>query len=275
MNERTMELMNRAAQEISKAIGKDVEVNEINKMGIMKPAITVKLSGSLGINIYPSIDKLESDFEAHIQELSEVIRHELQNCPDFDPHTITDPDYFFMHLKAGLAPSGKLSQFVTRPTIYEGIDEFLYLDVEINGMGGSIKVASQLIETIYQQSINDELIADVFMDAEKRTFEDIKIKTIGDMLPGLVPDCDESRSMFVVSNESGCYGAIAILSPQVKERFGNYKCIFIPSSIHEAMIVPYPENGDLEFVTQMVKDVNATQVAPEEQLSDRAYEFIA
>ena len=45
----------------------------------------------------------------------------------------------------------------------------------------------------------------------------------------------------------------------------------IPSSIHEMMIAPYDSRFKLEELSAMVKEINETQVAPEERLTDRAY----
>ena len=48
----------------------------------------------------------------------------------------------------------------------------------------------------------------------------------------------------------------------------------IPSSIHEVLVMPKGFGGnDLESLTAMVREVNATAVVPEEQLADVAFEF--
>ena len=44
----------------------------------------------------------------------------------------------------------------------------------------------------------------------------------------------------------------------------------IPSSIHETILLPML-GDDWEALSQMVKEVNATQLAPEEILSDHVY----
>lgn len=45
----------------------------------------------------------------------------------------------------------------------------------------------------------------------------------------------------------------------------------LPSSIHEMMIAPYDSNLNLDDLSAMGKEINDTQVAPEERLTDRAY----
>ena len=47
----------------------------------------------------------------------------------------------------------------------------------------------------------------------------------------------------------------------------------IPSSIHEILLVP--DNGEVqaEGLKEMVQEVNATEVSPEEKLSDNVYHY--
>lgn len=47
----------------------------------------------------------------------------------------------------------------------------------------------------------------------------------------------------------------------------------LPSSIHEVLIIPYSSLFNLDDLTEMVKEVNATQVEAYEQLADRAYKL--
>ena len=49
----------------------------------------------------------------------------------------------------------------------------------------------------------------------------------------------------------------------------------LPSSIHELLVVPKQDGMELSDLEAMVQEVNATQVAPEEKLSDHVYEYDA
>ena len=49
----------------------------------------------------------------------------------------------------------------------------------------------------------------------------------------------------------------------------------LPSSIHEILLLPEEENMDAEGLNLMVSSVNASEVSPEEQLSDEAYHYDA
>ena len=84
--------------------------------------------------------------------------------------------------------------------------------------------------------------------------------------------------MYVLSNEDKLNGAAVLLNDKVMdditEKLGQDYFI-LPSSVHEVLIVPKNDQMDLKTLESMVQDVNATQVAPEERLSDHVYAYDA
>lgn len=81
--------------------------------------------------------------------------------------------------------------------------------------------------------------------------------------------------MPILSNKSHVRGAASMLFDSViekaKEELGLEKMILIPSSIHEVLLFPYEDEEGLKKISSFVKEVNETEVEPEEWLSDRAY----
>lgn len=53
----------------------------------------------------------------------------------------------------------------------------------------------------------------------------------------------------------------------------NTSFVVLPSSIHEFLLFPYKPDMPGSFFTNMVREVNQTQVVPEEQLADTAFVF--
>jgi hypothetical protein len=47
----------------------------------------------------------------------------------------------------------------------------------------------------------------------------------------------------------------------------------LPSSIHEIILIPMESTDDKEHLQRMVVEINASQVPPEEVLSDRVYTY--
>lgn len=80
----------------------------------------------------------------------------------------------------------------------------------------------------------------------------------------------------VLSNESGIDGAALIACPEVLKAIGKEigeEFYVLPSSIHEALILPKSVTDDVEGLNQMVSSINQNEVEPEEQLSNHIYEY--
>lgn len=80
--------------------------------------------------------------------------------------------------------------------------------------------------------------------------------------------------MYVVSNTRGLYGAASILYDGVLEQCAqvmNGSFYILPSSVHEVLILPVNGFYIAGGLSEMVKEINRTQVAVEEVLSDHVY----
>lgn len=83
--------------------------------------------------------------------------------------------------------------------------------------------------------------------------------------------------MFVITNDLKLNGAATIYYSDVLEKIAEKlrdDLYILPSSIHEVIAIP-SRYEDLESLSAMVKEVNSTQVAEEEQLSDNVYMYTA
>lgn len=83
--------------------------------------------------------------------------------------------------------------------------------------------------------------------------------------------------MYVLSNIYKLNGASCILYQNVLKDFSEKvgsDLYILPSSTHEVLLVPVmDEMSHMEF-SEMVKEINATQVLPEEILSDHPYKYV-
>lgn len=109
------------------------------------------------------------------------------------------------------------------------------------------------------------------MATEKSAFVSME-EIIGEMTGNLIPG---SCGMYVLTNGDRIYGASEILkedtlcgiAEQMQDDF-----IILPSSVHEVIVIP--EKGD-EYagLAEMVREINATQLAPDEILSNHVYRY--
>ena len=88
-------------------------------------------------------------------------------------------------------------------------------------------------------------------------------------------DLAVAKSINILTNTNRTNGAGVILYPNVLKEFAKemrHDFYIIPSSIHETILLPML-GDDWEALSQMVREVNATKLLPEEVLSDHVYEY--
>ena len=89
-----------------------------------------------------------------------------------------------------------------------------------------------------------------------------------------MPGEEERIPMYILTNESGAYGAAGLLDQEMVRRFCREENYFIlPSSVHETVFVPEMGLPDPEMLDELVKSVNQDRVPEAEQLSDHCYYY--
>ncbi len=115
----------------------------------------------------------------------------------------------------------------------------------------------------------------------KRMFPDV-INNLDDVIMRLLGNYERINEdgiihMYVLTNYIGINGAATILYTdkiaELAEEFGEDLYI-LPSSIHEIILVPNCEELEFGCLKRLVKEVNETQVLPEERLSDSVYMYL-
>ena len=85
-----------------------------------------------------------------------------------------------------------------------------------------------------------------------------------------------NSGMYVITNDSGVYGAAAITDPEVlntaRECIGAEEVYVLGSSIHEILVVSADIAPESE-VNHMISEINRAEVKPEDRLSDHAYRY--
>lgn len=82
--------------------------------------------------------------------------------------------------------------------------------------------------------------------------------------------------LYVLTNKSRMFGASAMLySNKIGELATklNSNLLILPSSVHEVLLLPDDQVQEYDFYKEMVRDVNTTQVDPEEILSFNLYRY--
>lgn len=93
---------------------------------------------------------------------------------------------------------------------------------------------------------------------------------------GETNEMDGGGGLYVLTNQNGINGASCILYQNLIRKFARdmkSDIYILPSSIHEVILLPYDESLAISTLTNMVKEINLTQVPDEEVLSDRVYRY--
>lgn len=88
----------------------------------------------------------------------------------------------------------------------------------------------------------------------------------------------EENPMVVVTNNQIVEGASVIFYPGIMDKIGEAfegNLFILPSSVHETIVLP--DNGDFDhrMLKDMVQEINANEVRPEEQLTNEVYHYDA
>lgn len=185
----------------------------------------------------------------------------------------------------------KLINYKMNEKLLETIPHRKYLDLAIVYY---VVVKDEVIENatvlinnkwLDEWKINEE---DLFMLASNNSPKLFKpeIVSIKEMVMSLMDDkCDEDIqpemfedecNMFVMTNKDKQFGAATILYDNLLKDFAKNTgsdVYILPSSVHELILVPASEILIKEGLTDMVKEVNSTQVPIQEILSDHAYVY--
>lgn len=128
----------------------------------------------------------------------------------------------------------------------------------------------------------DELFTDAARNMEERAPYSIVplFNALAEIDPFFAEDPvpEPENTLFVATNPSKMYGAAVIAQPGFMEdaREALHGSFFVlPSSIHEVLLLRDDGNTDYQALLHMVTEINATQVAPNERLTDNVYHYDA
>ena len=79
-------------------------------------------------------------------------------------------------------------------------------------------------------------------------------------------------TMLILSNSDLYFGATALFYPEIKRQIADVtggSFYVLPSSVHELIVLPDRGSHDEKALAKMVKTVNSSEVAPDEQLGNK------
>ena len=184
-----------------------------------------------------------------------------------------NPKWILNHITIALQRTSD-ECIVKRPCDLDGIEQYLILRGEQDSVHYSVKVVPVLLSNA---GIEENYSWD---RALENLSADTQITSLGKVLSDLMgapydSSMDADVKFHVITNTQKFKGAAAIMNRKAlktfTQKYRTNMLFVLPSSIHEMMIAPYDSSLNLDELSAMVKEINETQVAPEERLTDRAY----
>lgn len=267
--------------------GADVELTarRVDKMNDSYDAITVRpVESSIGVNI--SVEKAFAAYEngTPIPEIAEhfadAVEKGFRESPQVDLESLSDYEQMKSKLSMEVVSAEKnaeLLESVPHERMEDMAVVYRFVLDQTDSGNGTILVTNQLLE---QYGITKEqLRADAMENAPAIRPSEIRgmSEVMSELAPGMIPEvAPEDEQMFVATVPDKIHGAGVIAYPNFMEdaaqKMGG-DFFVLPSSIHEVLLVR--DNGQMtaKELENMVKEVNATQVEPADQLTDHVYHY--
>lgn len=266
-----------------------VEVQTVTKNNNTElKSLLIKIEGE---NLTPSIylEQFYKDYRNNKMELEEIVLKVIELRIKHRKETKMDLNYLedFEAIKKDIIPTfAGLEEYnkelMERCPYVKILDMVMVFRIVINikdenGVTGTILIKDDL------QNKLGVTTQTLFETALKNVKGNFKCKKMGEIFKEMMGASDLEAEMFndnpmyVLTNKEMTFGAAAIIDEEfmwdVYDKIGG-DFIIIPSSIHELIAIPMTEmENNAEYVNNMIKDVNRTQVEQEDRLSNHAYKF--
>ena len=181
----------------------------------------------------------------------------------------------------------KLIHFEKNQRLLKDIPHFKFLDLAIvfyllldrtEKGTASVLITNDMMKQWEQSLLKLYCLANAntpsLLTAELMPMNDVILELLGDKAEDYEPD--EENHMYILSNEQRHFGAACILYPPVLEDIAKIlgdDYYILPSSIHEVIILSAKYASSQEDLDEMIREINNTQVASEEILSEHAYYY--
>ena len=255
----------------------DPTMTTVLKNNIEQESLSVRITGSTAAPTIPIVPIYEdyltgTPMESLINREAEKIHQSLSNVPELPVLSLEEARKHILLTVINKAQNEKLLSDVPHFDICDGelsaIPRWFISDeasfIVRNSIAAHIGLTPDEVLRIGQDNINRE------------TFETVGIGELLSAMMGaeLDEEMDMPAPMIVMTSANHIQGARALLSEEAMNRvhdmIGDF--IVIPSSIQEVICIPRSAvNAD--DIREMVHEVNITQVALEDRLSDNIFEY--
>lgn len=262
-------VVNTVVDELNKR-GYKAELTSVFKNGIKKTHVVI---GNGEVRPSIDVDTLLADPPYGIDSivLRAITIYNNSLSKSFDIPNIGTWNYAKDHLQ--LCLQGKTNEPILKRRY---LDLEMYVCVKVSE-DGTYKVKPGMFKEISE----DEIFARALLATKNNIVVEDMGKMLAEMMGGaldfadIMGSCLPMPQPIVISNTEKTFGSAGICDKELLSKIAkehNSSFVIIPSSIHEC-IIHLDNDPNMKEYNAMVREVNATKVAPEEELSDHAYFF--
>lgn len=196
----------------------------------------------------------------------------IDHITDITIH-FNDPEWILEHITIGLQTCSD-NDIIKRPCDLDGIEQYLFLKGKLSDTSYSIKITPNILshagidENCAWEKAMENLCTDTQITSLTKLLSDMSA------IPSDAPS-EPDIHLHVITNSEKYKGAATIMNRKALRSFArehHTNMLFVlPSSVHEMIISPFTAKTTADELSAIVREVNETQVAPEERLTDRAY----
>ena len=231
--------------------------------------------------IAPTIytDSIIARSEGNLDKAIEIIGNiiDQHQAPDIDLTKLQSRDFILERIRIGVQKESDEKLVKHSVEEFPGMEAYLYFaENSENRDMWSIKLNTELLASA---NISEEI---AWEKAEQNTFEATTLQSLSSVLAEMLGDGADNNmfdmlpcEMYVLSNKEKVKGAASILNHELLKNFAKeHDCsslCVLPSSLHEAILVPLQGEYKIEDFNAVVCEINATELSPEDVLVNRAY----
>ncbi len=267
----------------------NISFQDVEKMNQSYEAITVTQGGSnIGVNF--NVEAAFSDFQhtddyaGVLTESTNAIANGLENIPVVDVAELTNYEAMKDKLSIEVVSAERNAELLSKIP-HENVEDMAVVYrfvLESNDSGrSSILVTNDMID--HMGVTPEQLKADALENAPEirpaviQGMNEVMMEMMGPEafeMFGMDEMPEEMMYVATVPDKQAGAGIIAYqdFMDQAAEKLGG-DFFVLPSSIHEILLVPDDGAKSADELRSMVQEVNATQVSPEEKLTDNVYHY--
>ena len=224
------------------------------------------------------------------EQLADIIERAMQKkIPEVEVSNIFTKEYFKTHLRPRLIQDNAINRegLINADIAYislESLGLLITLEISVDAIddgSASIQLTYRHLDMVGYtvEEAYDIAVSNLEGQIEVSSMREIIISMMGipeDEADDVLPD--DGCGMYVLSTCDKRFGAAALLCPKayelLKEKMGTDEIYILPSSVHEVIAIRKDTVMDASVLLNMVQEVNASQVAIQDQLADAVYASI-